>query len=95
MIAEVKFPTFNSRALPEIEGTIISVSRDRLIDEATRQPYFLAVVKVDPNAIPPEFRSKLTPGLPAEVVVSTGERTLLQYLVEPLTQTVSHALREK
>ncbi|MFZ4602707.1 MAG: HlyD family type I secretion periplasmic adaptor subunit [Caulobacterales bacterium] len=95
MKAEVRFPTFHSRNLPEIVGTVQSVSRDRLVDETTRQPYFLAVVTVDPNALPDDLRASLTPGIPAEVVVSTGERTLLQYLVEPLTKTLNHALREK
>lgn len=93
-LAEVRFPSFHSRTIPIINGRITSLSRDRLMDEATRQPYFLALIVVDKQSIAPEFRDKMTPGLNAEVVVPTGERTVFHYLVEPLTNTLRSTFRE-
>ena len=93
--SEVRFPSFKSRALPTIFGNVTSISQDRLMDEATKQPYFLALIKVDTAHIPEEFRSKLTPGLNAEIILPTGERTVLAYLIDPLRETLRKTFREK
>ena len=93
--AEVRFPSFKSRALPMIFGKVLNVSKDRLMDEASKQPYFLAQIKVDVLDIPAEYRSKLTPGLNVEIIMPTGERTVLAYLVEPLRETLRKTFREK
>ena len=45
--------------------------------------------------LPPEFRSKVTAGMPAQVVVPTGERTVLQYLFQPLRETLRTTMREE
>jgi HlyD family type I secretion membrane fusion protein len=95
MEAEVRFPTFPSRSTPMIKGRVETISRDRLIDEASHQPYFLAVVKVDTSRLSADLQQRLTPGIPAEVIIGTGERTMLQYLLEPLTNTLRHSMREK
>lgn len=95
MMAEVRFPSFHLRNLPMIPGKVRSISRDRLVDEATKEPYFLAIVQVTESDLPQELRGRLTPGLPAEVIVPTGERTVLEYLVEPLTATLRKTMREQ
>lgn len=92
---EVRFPSFKSRSLPTIFGKVTSVSRDRLVDEANKQPYFLALITVDTAHIPEEFRSKLQPGLNAEIIMPTGERTVFAYLVDPLRDTLRKTFREK
>lgn len=93
--AEVRFPSFRSRTLPTIFGKVLNVSKDRLMDEASKQPYFLAQIRVDVLDIPEEYRSKLTPGLNVEIIMPTGERTVLAYLVEPLRETLRKTFREK
>jgi HlyD family type I secretion membrane fusion protein len=93
MRAEVRFTSFKSSILPIILGRVESVSRDRLVDEATRQPYFLAQVVVD--KIPDELRDQLVAGMPADLVFATGERTVLNYLVRPLQDRMSGAFRER
>lgn len=93
MRAEVRFTSFNSSVLPIIMGRVVTVSRDRLVDEATKQPYFLAQVVVDD--IPPEIRDHLVAGMPANLVFPTGERTLLNYLVRPLQDRMNSAFRER
>src|SRR5262249_501364 len=91
--AEIRFTAFRTNILPLIIGRVDSISRDRLIDETTRQPYFLAQVVVED--LPREVRQRLTAGMPAEVLFPTGERTVLDYLVRPLKDRINSALREK
>ena len=93
--AEVRFPAFHDRALPMIRGNIISISQDRLIDEATRQPYYLALVDVPEDNIPEKYKGKVFSGMNAEVIVPTIERTALDYLVEPLRNRMRTAFRER
>ena len=89
--AEVRFPAFNKRDLPRIDGRLISVSADRLLDEnqGQKMPYYLARVEISSDGIQALNNAKLVlmPGMPAEVLVNTGERTMLQYLVAPLSNT--------
>jgi HlyD family secretion protein len=93
--AEVRFPAFPSRGTPLILGRVESVSGDRLVDEVTHLPYFLGIISVDPANLPPEFANRLRPGMPAEVVVPTGERTVMSYLTQPLSRGLRRTFVEK
>jgi len=93
MRAEVRFTSFQSTVVPIILGRLKSVSRDRILDDVTHQPYFLANVVADD--IPETIRNRLVAGMPADLVFPTGERTVLTYLVRPLRDRMSMALREK
>jgi HlyD family type I secretion membrane fusion protein len=95
METEVRFPSFNMRRMPLIFGRVRSVSRDRLMDEATRQPYFLVLVEVDESTLPSEIKGRLIAGLPAEIYVPTGERAVLDYLLAPIQERVGKAFREQ
>jgi multidrug efflux pump subunit AcrA (membrane-fusion protein) len=72
-----------------------SISADSLLDETTGERYFLAKVEVPPD----EFAklgadAKVSPGMPAEVLIMTGNRTVLQYLVQPLLDSLRRSFRE-
>ena len=86
--AEVRFPAFHSRLIPLIVGRLNSVSRDRLIDDATKQSYYREIVSLDETQIPQELRPRVRAGMPAEVLVATGERTVLSYVIQPLASTL-------
>ena len=90
--AQVHLLAYNSRSLRRIEGEVRGVSADRLEDPATRQPYYLAKVAVDRAALPAGIT--MTAGMPADVMIVTGERTLIQYLLRPITDTLRRGLRE-
>ena len=94
MKAEIRFPAFHARNIPVMMGELRSLSRDRLMDEMTRQYYFRGVIALNRADIPEEFRSRVRSGMPAEVIVAAGERTVLSYLVSPLTSSLRKALRE-
>jgi HlyD family type I secretion membrane fusion protein len=93
MTAEIRFPSFHSRIIPIIMGHVESISRDRLMDDATKQPYFLDQVVADD--IPGSVKERLSAGMPADVIFPTGERTVLDYLVRPLKDRLHGVMREK
>jgi HlyD family secretion protein len=71
------------------------VSADAIYNESTKQSYYLARVAVDRATIPAPIAAKLTPGMPADVLIVTGERTALDYLVGPLVNALSKGMREE
>jgi HlyD family secretion protein len=91
--AEVRLSSLGKKA-PPMFGRVDSVSADSLLDEQTRQPYYLARVRLEAGMVPAELARKLTPGMPADVLISTSERTMLQYLFQPLADRFAKSMRE-
>lgn len=93
--AKLRLSALNTRLSPEVLGTVTQVSADRLIDEATQEPYFRARLKITddlPPAIKPE---QLYPGMPTEVFINTGDRTFVEYIVRPLVDSFARAFAER
>jgi HlyD family secretion protein len=97
MRAEVKFSAFHGHTLPLILGHVESVSHDRIIDEHSnsKQPYFLARIVVDKADIPRIVEDHIRAGMQAEVMVPTGERTVIDYIIRPLRNRANSAFRER
>jgi HlyD family secretion protein len=95
MRAEIKFPTFQARRTPAVFGRLTVVSRDRLVDEGTKKAYFAGTVEIDEHQLPADVGQRLLAGLPAEVVVSAGERTALEYLFAPFFDAMGRAFHER
>jgi membrane fusion protein, type I secretion system len=93
--AEVRFPAFSGRNLPSIYGHVATISADTMTDEVTNEPYYLGRIMVPPKDLPKSISRKLVSGMPAEVLISTGERTALEYLLSPLTKMLSTTMREQ
>jgi len=98
-IAEIRFTAFKQRDTPRIDGKLIALSADRLIDEGDERkaPYYLARIEITPKGLQDLSRYKLDliSGMPAEVLINTGERTMLRYLVDPLTNTLARSFNEE
>jgi len=94
MKAEIRFPAFHSRTVPVMIGKLETISHDRIFDEQARQYYFLGVVSLNRTDIPEEYRSRVRPGMPAEVIVASGQRTVLSYIVSPLAGSLHKAFLE-
>ena len=90
--ATLRFPAFNQRTTPEINGTVTRIGADLSKETQTNSVFFTARVSVD-DLDTSTF--KLVPGMPVEVFIATGERTALSYLVRPLTDQVTRAFRER
>jgi membrane fusion protein, epimerase transport system len=94
MPADIRLTPYSQRSTPLFRGTVTYVSADRLTDEATHTPYYLAHVTVDPESLKSAQHVHLHPGMPAEVFIRTRDRTALEYLLEPMTNTLRRAARE-
>lgn len=95
MQVEVRLAAFHGYTLPLIMGRVDTVSQDRIINQQTHAAYFLARVIVDRQNVPAIINQRIRAGMPAEVVVPTGERTVMSYLARPLRNEASSAFREK
>jgi multidrug efflux pump subunit AcrA (membrane-fusion protein) len=95
MIAEVHLTAYKQRITPMVHGTVLRVSADRLVDERTGIPYYTAMVRLDAEELAAIPEVRLYPGMPARVMIPTVERTALDYIVGPLTQTFSTAFRQR
>ena len=94
--AEVRFSSFSLRFLPIITGEVITVSRGTIMPEDPHTgPYYLARVNVSRDQVPDDVWSRLSAGMPAEVLITSGERTALDYMISPLTEAVWKSLREE
>jgi len=93
--ADVRFSAFAHSPQLVVQGELASVSGDLLTDAQSNQTYYLARIKVTPDGMKTLGARHLQPGMPAEVVIKTGERTMLTYLLGPLLKRVSGSLKEE
>ena len=93
---EIRFSAFKSAKTPKVSGRLTTLSADRLTDEQNKVSYFLARVEVDKTGLE-ELRKRgliLLPGMPAEVLINTGDRTFFEYLMQPLSNMFARSLIE-
>lgn len=90
--ASIVLNTLTRRYSQQIEGSIISVSADRLREERSSKPYYLVRVKIDQSTI---TETKPIAGMSADVFIKTGERTPLAYFTAPLVRTFARGMRER
>ncbi|MDB5593471.1 MAG: hypothetical protein JWM36_432 [Hyphomicrobiales bacterium] len=92
--ASVRLVAYKQRTTPTLEGKVIRISPDAATDERTGAAYFVATVEVGADQLARVPHVRLYPGMPVEVAIITGNRSLLAYLMQPLTDSMSHAFRE-
>lgn len=94
--AEVRLTAFSRRFYEPVQGVVVFISADSFTDEQTRETYYVARVALPAEEIAKTFgEQELRPGMQAEVMIQTGERTLLDYLLRPISRTLEHAMREE
>lgn len=94
--ARVHLSAYKSRKVPNMDGEVVSVSADRFVDQATNMPYYIARVRIDASLLKKlSNHVELYPGMPADVLIVTGEKTLLRYLFDPITVSFVRAFREE
>ncbi|KAA8714754.1 HlyD family type I secretion periplasmic adaptor subunit [Morganella psychrotolerans] len=85
------FTAFNQNRTPKLRGELIFISADRLTDPDTREPYYqIQVAVVQEPGLP-----AIKPGMPVDIFIKTGERSLLSYLFRPVTDRLHSALAEE
>lgn len=92
----VRLPSFDQRLTPQLEGRIERLAPDLSRDPSSGEAYYLATVEILPNELDRLAPGqRLVPGMPAESFIQTGVRSVLSYLLKPLTEQIEHALREQ
>ncbi len=93
--AEVRFSAFSHATTPIIEGELIYVSADRLTNDRDGTPYYLGRVKLTDQGAKDLGSRELVPGMPADVLINTGSRTMLQYLLKPARNAMARSMIEE
>ena len=91
----LRLSAFNQRTTPELNGVVSRVSPDVTTDQRTGQSYYTIRVSMPAQEIARLGDVKLIPGMPVEAFVQTGDRTMLSYLIKPLSDQLMRAFREK
>ena len=94
LTANVRLTAYKSRTVPPVEGRVIDVSADKFVDPRMGSEYYIARVEINKQKLGELDDVELTPGMPADVLIVTGERTLISYLLAPIKESVRHAFRE-
>jgi protease secretion system membrane fusion protein len=92
---DVRFSSFAHSPSLVVQGTIDSISSDLITDPRTGMPYYLGRVSITPEGMKELGSRQLQAGMPVEVVIKTGERTVLTYLLHPFLKRMAASLKEE
>ena len=92
--ARLRLSAFSQKKTPEVDGRVIQVAADVTLDPKTGQSYYSVMIEMDEKARRTIGDLKLVAGMPVEVFMSTGDRTVLSYLTKPFTDQMNRAFRE-
>jgi protease secretion system membrane fusion protein len=94
---ELIFSAFNVNKTPHIEGQVEQIAADRSLDERTGAPYYKVRVRVTPKGqkMIAEHKMDVRPGMPVELFVKTGERTMMNYLLKPVFDRAKSSMSEE
>lgn len=92
---DILFPAFEQATTPHVEGAVTTVSADVLVEPKQGISYYKVTVEVTPRGMAALRHHQIKAGMPAEVLIRTGERTFWSYLVKPLSDRIRGALTEQ
>jgi HlyD family type I secretion membrane fusion protein len=96
MPARVRLSGLNQRWTQPVPAQVVNLSADRMVNEKTGEGFFLADLRIDPAHIRDLPKGvKLSPGMPADAMIVTGKRTVMGFLISPITDTIHNAFREE
>jgi HlyD family secretion protein len=91
----IRFPSFSQRTTPELYGEVARVSPTSVVDEKTGFTFYRVGVALTESELRRLGDKVIVPGMPIEAVIPTKERTVIEYLVKPLTDNLTHVFREE
>ena len=92
--ARIRFTAFSSTATPEIEGRVSVVAAERTTQQETQASFYAVRVEIDERALSREKQMRLVPGMPAEVYIETGNRSMLSYITKPLRDQFARSFND-
>ncbi len=96
MKSKIQLTAYKGKKVPKLNGEVINISADIITNEQTRESYFLARISISKKDIE-KLKSKieLYPGMPAQVFIITGSRSLISYMFTPISDSAYKAFREE
>ncbi|WP_396621483.1 HlyD family type I secretion periplasmic adaptor subunit [Marinobacter sp. W-8] len=95
MLADLRFPGFNTANIPIVQGKLVELSADSFVNEEDGTSYYIGKLVADADSLEQQLGDfQLVPGMPVEVVIKTGSRTLFQYLLKPAINMFDTSLLE-
>jgi len=91
----VRFSAFDQQTTPQVDGEVIGISADLTREHSTGDAYFTVRISISESELSKLGANKLQPGIPADVQITTQDRTALSYLMKPLRDQISKAFRER
>jgi HlyD family secretion protein len=91
--ADVHLLPYNQRRVPPLDGVVMQVSADRLVDKRSDQPYYAAKIRVEDSRAT-DGGVQIIPGMPTQVFIKTGRGTVALYALRPLLDSFNSAFRE-
>ena len=92
--ARVRLLAYKHRRVPPVDGVLTYVSADRQIDKETARAYYIARVRISETSLHELPEVQIMPGMPAEVLIRTGQFTVAHYMLRPLLESFNRAFRE-
>jgi HlyD family secretion protein len=92
--ARIRLLAYKHRRVPPVEGELTYVSADRLVDKETERSYYVARVRIDEASLRELPEVEIVPGMPAELLINTGEYTVAHYVLRPFLDSFNRAFRE-
>lgn len=93
--AKVVFSAFSTRTAPEIFGTVAGISPSSVTDPETGLRYYRVMLAVPSDELARLKGHKILPGMPIETFLQTGDRTVLSYILRPLSDQIRRAFRDE
>jgi len=94
-VAIVRFSSFSQRTTPEIDGEVFRIAADTTADQRTGATHYTVGIAISAVELSRLGNVKLVPGMPVEVFMRTGDRTMFSYLTKPFVDQAKRAFREK
>lgn len=95
LAAEIRLPAYRQRVAPYIEGEVIEVAADVTQDERRGVSFYRVRIAIPEEQVARLPGGPLRPGMPAEALIHTGERSLARYMIQPLLDSFHRAFRER
>lgn len=94
-LTDVRFSAFAHSPALVVEGKVDSISTDLIFDQASNTSYYLARISLTPEGLKTLGNRQMQAGMPAEVIIKTGERTVLEYIMHPLLKRIAATMKEE
>jgi len=92
---QLRFSAFNHVSTPTVDGRLTLVSADSVVDQQTKSAFYSAQITINQDGLKVLKNNKIVPGMPVDVIIKTGERSLMNYFLKPLQNRISSAMKEE